>query len=259
MRRWLDGFGGYRVAVTDSGIRRWLAQFKGEDADLGARLLDAVMFLKSEDMEEALRQAAAQLPGWHRSQTQRRGRWRFLAFSISAGESGDSMLHKWRTAMRLTRSEHNALFIHKADLLRENLGAEDSVVFVDDFAGTGQQACRAWRDTLAELLPGNPKTYLILIAAGQNAVRRIGRETGLQVVASHILDPSDEVFSDDCRHFTGQEKDRLEEYCKKADRARPRGYGSCGFVIVMAHKTPNNSIPVLYANHRRWAGIFPRH
>lgn len=259
VKSWLDRFDGYRVAVTDQRIRQWLAQFKAEDTGLSARILDAVAFLRSEDMEEALRKAADRLQGWHKSPARRRGKWRFLAFSISAGESGDSMLHKLRTSLGLTGAKYDALFIHKADLLREELDADDSVVFIDDFAGTGQQACRAWRETLAELLPGNPKTYLILIAAGEKAVHRIAQETSLNVVTSHVLRIGDDIFSSDCKHFTQHEKDRLLEYCEIADRAQLRGFGDCGFVIVLAHKTPNNSIPVLHASHKRWMGLFPRH
>ena len=258
MRSWLDRFDGYRVAVTDGRIRNWLRNFSAVDTDLGARVLDVATFLKSEDMEEALRETVARLPGWHKSRTRRQGRWRFVAFSISAGESGDTMLHKSRTALGLTGSQYNELFIHKADLLREGLGTDDNVAFFDDFAGTGEQACRAWRE-LSELLPGNPKTYLILIAAGQRAVNRIGNETGLRVVTGQVLRPSDDIFSGDCRHFTKPEKDRLLEYCRRADRKNPQGYGDCGFVIVLAHRTPNNSIPVLHANHGRWMGLFPRH
>ena len=266
MKSWLDRFDGYRVTVTETRVRDWLRNFRVQDTDLGARVLDAVTFLKSEDMEVALRDTVGRLPGWHNSKAHRRGKWRFVAFSISAGESGDSMLHRFRTALGLTRSQYDELFIHKADLLREGLGTDDSVAFVDDFAGTGQQACRAWRGDpetritgLAELLPGNPKTYLILVAAGKRAVDRIAQETRFEVLARHVLDPGDDIFSGDCRHFTQAEKDALLAYCKKADRRHPRGYGDCGLVIVLAHKTPNNSIPVLHANHDRWQGLFPRH
>jgi hypothetical protein len=266
IRSWLDRFDGYRVAVSEGRVREWLDCFRLQDKDLGARVLDAVMFIKFEDMESALRDMVGRLPGWHKSKTQRDGKWRFVAFSISAGESGDSMLHRSRTALGLTGQQYNELFIHKADLLREKLGADDSVVFFDDFAGTGQQACRAWRGDqdaritgLVELLPENPKTYLILIAAGQRAVSRIGQETNLKVVTGHVLRPEDNIFSEDCRHFTQEEKENLLEYCKKADRKVPRGFGDCGFVIVLAHRTPNNSIPVLHANHNRWRGLFPRH
>ena len=266
MKSWLDRFDGYRVAVTDERVRIWLRNFRGQDMDLGARVLDAVTFLKSEDMDAALREMAGRLPGWHKSTAQRRGKWRFVAFSSSAGESGDSMLHRFRTALGLTGIQYAELFIYKADLLREGIGAEDSVVLIDDFAGTGQQACRAWRGDpearitgLAELLPGNPKTYLILVAAGQRAVDRIAQETSLKVVARHVLDSSDDIFSGDCQHFTPAETNSLLVYCMRAHRKHPRGYGDCGLVVVLAHRTPNNSIPVLHANHQRWRGLFPRH
>ncbi len=266
MRGWLHRFDGYRVAVTDGRIRGWLRSFRDHDADLAARVLDAVMFLKPEDVENALRATVDRLPGWHRSKAQRQGKWRFVAFSISAGESGDSMLHRARTALGMTGAQHNDVFIHKADLMRAELGTEDSVIFVDDFAGTGQQACRAWNGDaetgitgLAELLPGSPKTYLILVAAGQRAVERIGQETKLKVVTRHVLGRSEDIFSVDCEHFTPAEKESLLTYCKRADGKHPQGFGDCGFVIVLAHRTPNNSIPVLHANHDRWRGLFPRH
>lgn len=256
---WLERFQGYRVAVSRQRIVEWLQHFRGpEDTDLGARVLDGVFFLKPEDMENALRNIIGHLPGWHRSKTSRQGKWRFLAFSISAGESGDTMLHKTRTALGLTASQYDKLFIYKSDLLRENLCPDDNVVFFDDFAGTGEQACRAWRDIFTELLPGNPKAYLVLIAAGHKAFNRINQETGLKVVARHILGPGDDIFAAECCHFAQPEKDRLLEYCKIANPRRPRGYGDCGFVFVLAHRTPNNSIPVLHANHKHWKGLFPR-
>jgi len=266
IQSWLDRFYGYRVTVTDERVRIWLANFGDKDRDLGARVLDAVTFINSEDMEVTIREMVGRLPGWHRSKARRLGKWRFVAFSISAGESGDSMIHRSRTALRLTGRQFDELFIYRADLLREELGPNDSVVFFDDFAGTGQQACQAWRgdpDTrvpaLAELLPGDPKTYLILIAAGQRAINRIGQETKLNVFTKHVLGPADNIFSEDCYHFTPPEKDSLLTYCKRADHKWPRGYGNCGFVIVLAHKTPNNSIPVLRASHDQWKGLFPRH
>jgi hypothetical protein len=255
---WLERFQGYRVAATEQRIVGWLQHFRRNgDIDLGARVLDAIFFLKSEDIENALRHIINRLPGWHRSRSLRQGRWRFLAFSISAGESGDTILHKSRIALGLNGSRYNKLYIHKSELLTENLCADDNVVFFDDFAGTGEQACRAWRN-LAELLPGNPKKYLILIVAGQRGFERINRETNLKVVTRHLLGPGDDIFAVECCHFTQPEKDRLLDYCKIADSRWPRGYGDCGFILVLAHKTPNNSIPILHANHKCWKGLFPR-
>ncbi len=258
MAEWLNRFHGYRIPATEVRIKFWLRNFKPEDADLAARVLDVVEFLKHEDMEAALRRIVTGLAGWHKEERRRRGRWRFVAFSVSAGESGDSMLHRLRTALGLTSRQYNSLFIYKADLIRERLSAADTVVFVDDFAGTGQQACDAWLE-IAELLPGSPRAYLIVVAAGRRAIDRISSETGLNVVTNHVLEMDDDVFSAACEQFTPQEKADLLAYCRQADAKKPKGFGECGFLVVMAHGTPNNSIPVLHASHARWQGLFPRH
>jgi hypothetical protein len=212
-----------------------------------------------QEMEDAFRILASRLTGWDRAKTRRTGKWRFVAFSKAAGESGDVMLHKWRSALGLSGSRHDELFIHRSDLVHEQLSTEDSVVFLDDFAGTGQQVCKGWRETMAELLPGSPRAYLVLVAASNVARDKIVTETRLQVEAKILLRERDNIFSTKCKHFTTSDKNTLLGYCARADRKRPRGFGNCGFVIVLAHKTPNNSIPILHVNHSSWVGLFPRH
>jgi hypothetical protein len=68
---------------------------------------------------------------------------------------------------------YSEIFVNARYLLRENLGPGDNVVFVDDFAGTGNHVCEAWVNDMAELLPGGPNTYLILVAASSAARQAI--------------------------------------------------------------------------------------
>src|SRR5207245_1228910 len=84
---------------------------------------------------------------------------------LDAVESSDRMLHTFRAANGLNAERFDNLFIHKSELLRQNLGAADTVVFVDDFAGTGEQAVTAWKESLGELLPGRPRIFLVLAVA----------------------------------------------------------------------------------------------
>lgn len=255
---WLGAFQGYRVAVTPDRVSNWLSQFAEAHRDAAARVLDCVSFVKGEDIEEEFRNLAANLPGWNRDQTKRSGKWRFLAFSKSAGESGDTMLHTFRTALKLSGKQFDDLFIHKSELLTEDLGPDDSVVFIDDFAGTGNQAVAAWNGFLRELLPEEPSAYLMLVAAGRRGVNRIHGETSLEVRTQRILEDEDDVFANACTHFSSADRETLLRYGRRADSRNPRGYLDCGFVLVLAHKTPNNSLPILHANHPRWRGLFPR-
>jgi hypothetical protein len=259
MSRWAADFSGYRSTVTEERIDRWLGQFAPNDRDLLARILDCVDFVTNEQMARAFKSALASLPGWHPSERRRQGKWRFVPYSGSTGESGDSMLHRFRIANGLGSKAHCELFIHKSELLLADLSSNDTVVFVDDFAGTGDQACEAWKSTFVELLPGQPSVFLVLVRSSTSARKRIQKESSLSVVADQELTEKDNVFSNQCPHFTSAERTVLLKYCHIADAKRPRGHGDCGYLLVFAHNCPNNTIPILHANHERWEGLFRRH
>lgn len=257
--RWLLDFIGYRYSVSEQRIDRWLDQFNGEDKDTAARILDCVDFVTHQQMVAAFRNTLNILPGWDRNESLRQGRWRFISFSTSAGESGDTMLHVFRRANELTGSQYNELFIYKSDLLNQELGTEDTVIFVDDFAGTGDQATNAWAEHIEELLPGNPRIFLVLVAASINAIHRVNDETGLTIMPYIELNEQDNIFSVSCNHFSNREKETILRYCNKANSSHPKGRGDCGFVIVFYHTCPNNSIPILHMDHQSWSGLFRRH
>lgn len=191
--------------------------------------------------------------------------------SGSAGESGDAMLYQFRIANGLDARNLNELFVNRSDLFRQpmlpdgdpqKLGMDDVVVLLDDFSGTGTQVCDAWNDpatSFGALLAGVGKVYLIVVAASQVARRRISDETAICLVAAHELREGDNVFSERCVHFTETDRDKLLRYGEIANKKHPRGFGECGFVVVFQHRSPNNSIPILHADHSRWTGLFPRH
>ena len=168
------------------------------------------------------------------------------------------MLHAFRQANNMTRARFNNLFIYRSEVLKAGLGPEDTVVFVDDFAGTGDQVTTAW-PALQELLAGGPRAILALVAGTGMALARIEEETTLEVMAHTTLDGGANIFATACRHFSPAEKQTLLAYCRIADARFPRGHGDAGLTLVLAHGGPNNSIPVLHKDHPSWRGLFPRH
>lgn len=258
-RRWLAHFAGYRNPVTQQLIELWLEQFSAQDKDLAARVLDSVLFIDHHHIHACFKQLLASLDGWHISPSKRKGQWFFVPFSGSVGESGDSMVHAFRMATSMTNRNCNSLFIHRSELVGKKPSAGDTVVLLDDFSGSGDQACGSWKNPFAELLAGGPRVVLMLVAATSVALERITNETDMEPLCGTTLPPSANIFSPTCRHFADKEKLGLLEYCKRADRTNPKGHRDCGLVVVLAHRCPNNSIPVLHANHNDWQGLFPRH
>ena len=259
-RAWVKVFTGFRVNVTADRIDQWLDQFLAKDRDTAARVLDAVLFVSSSCVNTAFREVLASLDGWSRSEADRKGRWFFVPFSGSAGESGDHMLHRFRHANNLTSKKHSGLFRYRAELMQLQPGPEDTVVLVDDFSGTGSQACDAWKSTFQELLPFGPRVLLVLVAASSAAQARIAATTRMKACAHVELGPDADIFSAQCTSFSDKEKGRLLYYGRRADPNKPRGWGDCGFVVVFSHACPNNSIPLLHKRRSgHWEGLFPRY
>ncbi len=257
-KRWLSDFTSYRHQITEERLQRWIDQFSVKDRDLAARVLDCVDFINHEQMSAGFRMLLSGIDGWSPDATVRRGTWRFVAYSSSAGESGDEMLHKFRVANNLASKKFNELFIYKSDLMRAKLGLKDTVVFVDDFSGTGKQICESWLE-LQELLPGEPRAFLFLVAASEKAIKRVNNETGISCIPHFTMKDRDNIFSERCSFFNSSDRDNLLKYCLKADKKQPKGFGDCGYVVVFSHSCPNNTIPVLHASHGKWEGLFRRY
>jgi hypothetical protein len=259
LRKWVAEYGSYRHAVTNTTIEGWLDQFHRDDRDLAARVLDAVEFYGADRISTGFRQALRSIPGWRQDTRALRGRWRFAAFSGSAGESGDSMLHNFRIANSLDKQKYKEMFVHRSELSRLGLGKDDTIVLIDDMTATGDQVCRAWTEQFEELVHGVGRIYLIVVVAGKQAKARIGTETRISLVPVRQLEDRDGLFSDHCNHFKPADKEKILEYSKIADPEKPKGYGDCAYLLVFHHRCPNNSLPVLHRTHANWEGIFPRH
>lgn len=255
---WVRQFAAYRHAVDMAAIDAWLTQFDGPHRDLGARVLDGVEFFDAQRVGAFFRNGLNALPGWHCNLAQRQGKWRFCSWGTSPGESGDSMLHSFRLANGLSHRSHNGLFIYPSGILTAGLGADDSLVFVDDFIGTGQQVCDAWDEFFAELTAGIGNVYLLVAVACQKGRLRVSSDTEVQVVPGQELLEDENLFGPRCVHFSSQEKDTLLAYSKRADKRAPKGYGEMGLLVVFQHRCPNNSIALLHARSNRWAPLFPR-
>ena len=117
--RWLASFTGYAEQVTRRKLELWLDQFEAE-ADIAARVLDAVLFVDHNQVRTTFRQLLESLPGWNYDEGKRKGRWFFVPFSSSVGESGDTMVHIFRMATTMTQARFSVSGQLTAFLPRRN-------------------------------------------------------------------------------------------------------------------------------------------
>lgn len=254
---WAEKFTGYRKPPTREALLEWLSRFEPAHLPIAHKVLDAVLIVSETEIQHGYKDGLNGLPGWSRSAAQREGRWFFVGAG-SAGESGLAMLRLFREANGLQHPAWQPFFVTVRELPDLQLSALDSVVFVDDFAGTGTQMADYWRDFLQELVASEARCYLLLTAITTEAESKIENETELRLRSRIILQAKDNLFSEESEVFDQDEREILDNYGRIASKASPRGFGDCGLTIVLSHKTPNNTLPILHANHRKWTSPFPR-
>lgn len=255
--RWRDNFSAYRQAPDHMTLIEWLAQFDRDHLPVAHKLLDNVQIVSELQIQEGYRDALNNLPGWNADNDERAGRWYFVGAG-GAGESGPAMLRLFREANGMTQVRFSDFFREVRELPGLELTAYDNVVLVDDFAGTGDQMAGFW-PILQELIASEASCFLILSAMTSRAESRLEDETEFNVVATRTLLEQDDFWSDQCDTFTNEELEILDIYGNTASNPTPRGYGECGLAFVLSHKTPNNTIPILHANHDNWVSPFPRY
>jgi hypothetical protein len=254
---WVQRFSAYRHPPEGAAIRNWLGYFGDHDENLAECVLDRVRLISERTIQLGYRHSLERLNGWHPNKRDRTGRWFFAGYG-SAGESGQAMLRIFREANGLSSQRYQYLFVSSRELPSLKLSATDTVVFIDDFAGSGTQVVNSWPVT-KELLGSEARAFLVLCAITQRALARISAGTGLRVVSPIVLRDEHNVFHHAFTTFTAADKTRLLDYCRRADSTNPRGFGDCGLLLALAHRTPNNSLPILHVNKPRWRGIFPRY
>lgn len=258
-KKWHAHFMHYMHPPTPDAIEAWINQVEAGDKDVAARLLDSVQLVTRAEMELAFQTLMRSLPGWHRNKSGRTGEWRFVPYAVRPGESGDQMMACFRQAMGMKQKYYDQLFVFPRDLPGQKLTGNDTVVLIDDFAGTGEQAAKSWNDLFRELAGGVGKVYLMVVTATIDAQKEIRERTDLELMNHYNLRGSDNLFSDECVHFTAEEKKTVLGYCTKHFPKKPKGYGDCGLLFVLQHDCPNNSIPILHSyDKNRWVPLFPR-
>lgn len=254
---WVHRFRYYREPPTANSIQEWLGLFDNDDLPLAEKVLDHITILSEGDIHRGYRTALDSLPGWDKDAAKRTGRWFFVGFG-KAGESGPAMVRLFREANDLALQRYDNLFCSLSDLPGLKLTAFDVVVFIDDFAGSGRQVCTMW-PIVQELIASEASCYLVLTAITDKAETQIRENTSLSLTYKLRLERQDDVFSDESTLFDEAERTKLLAYGRRADSRNPKGFGNCGLLFVLSHKTPNNSLPILHVNEERWRGLFPRY
>ena len=150
------------------------------------------------------------------------------------------------------------------------MGKASGIVVLEDFVGTGTQACRVLESLLSTVRPGFKFLFvpLIMLEGASNKLRSLeGRidiqpvltiptSAGVQSKPIEAEDPDFKVF----RSLINATSARvLERFTDEDDPPKDAfGYGSSGALVVTSHNAPNNTLPLIHHKAPDWEPLFRR-
>lgn len=138
-----------------------------------------------------------------------------------------------------------------------------AIFLLDIFSGTGQQIKDWWKSNESLLLPWSDKSVElilgILVLNCKAAVSLKSIPTNKEYVS--YLGERYNVLSRDSKIFTTAEKELIKSYCRRTNCPSEYVYGrgNCGLLVSFKYGCPNNSLPILWYNSKRWNQLFKRY
>lgn len=296
---WLD------AKITGLKVDRWLANFKGESADIEIERRNAIhllaqhIFIGKREIDECLRvlfeeRIAYQFVQRHKNslttpEAVNDALHRYLCTTTrfvgmgNPAESGTSLLYRFRQVNRLplkvfsTPCDAVEITVDKADPEKIAIVLDppelEHLIFLDDFCGSGTQASRRVKKLVAALRSHHKSirvSYFVLFStqAGLETLESSGLFDEVRPVI--VFDNDYKVFCNGSHYYRSGSNDvnqpvaerMMAHYGKKLVEVPgdSLGFGDCQLLMSFEHNTPNNTLPVIWAENPEtpWYAIFPR-
>jgi len=199
---------------------------------------------------------------------------RFIGIG-NPSESGTHILYYFRQENRLKTED----FVHSHDLCTAagphslQAGRVDTIVFLDDFCGSGTQAKRYASQLLKDfrrLGPENLQIHYYVLFATSKGLQSVRKGAAFDRVGAVCeLDASFKCLSPRSRYFRDSNPPITREFAAQLCdfygsglyRQNPRGFGNGQLLVGFEHNVPNNSLPIIWSQgtaSRRWSPAFRR-
>jgi len=242
--------------MTSARVLRWFRQFAVDDYAVASRVLESVDYYgasRIRGMTKQLVEIVLQVVMPARSEC--------VYFVPVGGVYRGSRIGARALSEVKRQSRASWRICSMAEVERLEASEVQTIVFVDDFSGTGETLVQWWREIEPLVLPRESTVIVALLVMNERARDEILRFAD-EVVCVNELDASCNALSPESKCFCQTEQETLHRLCA-ATGATPKyvkGRGECGLLVAFRHGCPNNSLPVLWWwESDEWTPLFQRH
>lgn len=253
-------FRGYEPQpVTYRAVRSWLRQFPESDHKYLLELVRNVRYLTTKGTLDALRQLNRKLLRDLGSADIPPKKVIYVQVD-EAGSSSHWVLAMLKSAERLESLGCTFLDSKNVRGLNEatNRLEGGAIIYVDDFAGSGNQFCRS-RDFVVQHTVGNFVEFFLLPCICEEAVSQLN-ERGVEPRSLFIHKKADRMLRSESSLCASHVRERLLELSAQISAKYPLGYRNLGTMVTLSRNCPN-SAPVLLRGSKGqspFVGLLPR-
>ena len=265
--------------ITIENVREWLEQF-GENTKqrLVLRILQNIKyyddFIINQKVEQLGREIKKDISKRNLERFVGQGKRKrddiLVSYHDKIGKSGASYAKKFADILEIYFE-----YVVEKDKITNVISlnkAIKSIVFIDDFVGTGNSVCEYFEELSREypdlFEKNDTQIYLGIIVGFSSAKEKIEKHfadlgINVKVIFIDILGSSDMCFSSDSaiyQNITDREKAKSVCYGigRKLEENCPLGFGDCQATVVFSDTCPNNSLPILWKKSKEWKPLFER-
>ncbi len=239
--------------ISDKAILAWLEQFDQKDKPVILKLISSFNYYSSRKVADFVKKLYIMV---NSALEKLKGKIWFVPVGYVA-KSGSIIAYYFRTQNGLPQD----CFIAPSDLGSLNLNNEDAIVFLDDFVGTGNQACQVWQNVVVPLKNTSDCRFVYAVLVGyEKGLENIQASKGFIPIAVEVLTENDMPFSPHGILFKDEdEKKHAREVVKKYGLRlypnHPLGYNETQGLIGFFYSTPNNTLPIFWSTEASWKPI----
>jgi len=266
--------------------RRWLNNFLPEEKEHARHLLNAFIYFSQPLMDQLLLSTFQSIsrflrdPGESFLATQQK--WREFCDGIIVtcvrGEvpnPTDSGYMFLRMARQILGIDEGRIMEPKNAITALAQHTTSTVIFFDDFVGSGEQFIQTWKhrenipglgsisfELLASVMRGASFIYCPLICTEHGRQRISASCPSVRLHPAHLLTTEYNAFSADCVFWPSNLQASVENFLKCAsDRAgitEWKGFHELGLTIAFEHSVPDATLPIFYWQQNGWYPLIQR-
>jgi len=262
--------------VNEDSVRSWLSQF-GDNTNqrLAFNILKGLRFYNYSFIRESLEASFNIAQKGIKSQIKKGDKTRKDIIVSYLDEPAKSGAHYAKLF-----ADENKVF-HKNVVTKENILSSleinkdktGALIFIDDFIGTGKSITTFLNELLEDanlvnyINHNNIIVYIIAVSgyasAKDSLLKKIKKINDFNIHICDVLDESNRAFSENNDLFKSsgerlKANDLAFKFGERLEKNHPLGYSDSQSLVVFERSCPNNTLPIIWKENKKWSPLFRR-